>query len=705
MLLAGNNATAAARTLADGKPARPAPVKGCPVASYQPRVVFFMSGCTLLLIVLILGCTNRGRTYHPPSEPRPGLSGDTHTTQITALSAELAAAVQKLTKELNLTNQQVSEIRQKKAPNGDLELVNKVMEQVRIALNELRKSTSADFETSLTKLEVSLDGLRDALRRLPTPSNTGTDFTVVNESIQRMTKVLETTNSLGTSAKKELEDCLPEIENCLNGLSEVLSRQPASPNASPDLKPISASIQSMTTVLGDLKTALANYLQAPPKPSNGTQAVSAAFIGTGILWLTQMLVAYATRRLHLIRTLKVDIAYRAGSAANAYYYLLIWRHHFRLFPEENANLPAIPEFKAENAKPLEIPVLTTPVSEEHVVYANIQAQMVECLWGAEVADVRITYRWLGLIETRIASISQLSKEIVDVIHDEKQDAKRKLAHLKDLVAALDDLMLKHRDYLEEFFKLEDITGLEDAARADFLDEPGSKPSVKELNLTRSPGAPTRVRVVPPYVLRKRQSSEMTSYELSKVERTLDSLQETAEKLFIPMVPAYGTQLVAPLLTIAWFVVLVLSLAFPGENNANADAYKEVERWIFWLLLTLLTVVALWPVIDETRCVAGNWLQTKTFRKRSSLVMIGWYVVDLILTVCVFSRPFNILFDRVMSKDPLLLVPSLQCGAWLILIVGLAFIKVNLYQPKLFLWRLSVWSTRKTPSLPSADPSS
>jgi hypothetical protein len=48
--------------------------------------------------------------------------------------------VEKLTWELTLTNQQLSEIKCKKAPNGDLDLVNKVMEQLKITLNEVNMS-------------------------------------------------------------------------------------------------------------------------------------------------------------------------------------------------------------------------------------------------------------------------------------------------------------------------------------------------------------------------------------------------------------------------------------------------------------------------------------------------------------------------------------------------------------------------------------
>jgi Collagen triple helix repeat (20 copies) len=106
----------------------------------------------------------------------------------------------------------------------------------------------------------------------------------------------------------------------------------------------------------------------PGAPGN---SLTVAVVYVGIVgWVAQMLLSYAGRRWNLIKTLKIDLRFRIADTINTYFRLKTLINEFKNNP---ANV-----ILADKEKFLR------PVAEEHLVYKNLQLQLVECLWGHEV---------------------------------------------------------------------------------------------------------------------------------------------------------------------------------------------------------------------------------------------------------------------------------------------------------------------------------
>jgi hypothetical protein len=125
-------------------------------------------------------------------------------------------------------------------------------------------------------------------------------------------------------------------------------------------------------------------------------------------WIFQRLLAYAFRRYNLIKTLVIDLGYRAACALWGYHCLEVWHTDFK-----NKSLSYLRGIR-------ELPLLI-PIEEKHLLYETVQSELVECLWGKEVFAVRQAYQQLDLIERRVEIIRTLYNELIDKRHDFARD--------------------------------------------------------------------------------------------------------------------------------------------------------------------------------------------------------------------------------------------------------------------------------------------
>jgi len=80
---------------------------------------------------------------------------------------------------------------------------------------------------------------------------------------------------------------------------------------------------------------------------------------------------------HCLGLPSIDFVYRTASAVTGYRRLCAWLYEVSSFTVNELDTRAFPLLKT--------------ISEEHVFYKNAQSQLVECLWGKEVQQVRDRY--------------------------------------------------------------------------------------------------------------------------------------------------------------------------------------------------------------------------------------------------------------------------------------------------------------------------
>jgi hypothetical protein len=279
-----------------------------------------------------------------------------------------------------------------------------------------------------------------------------------------------------------------------------------------------------------------------------TTGVSAALLGTGLLWLIQVLIAYSSRRFHLIKTLKVDIAHRAGSAANAYFLLVNWRNSFTLYPDTRTGKVVIPN----EIQRLEIR------AEEHVVYRNIQSQLVACLWGDEIGRVRAIYRWLDLIEKRVDRIQATYLKVCDTMVKKSVDATSPDRQIGEIMCELDADILRYREYLETLFTPAEVQKIGEDARAWKrllrTGQESEKLAQGTIYIRQSPPLPFPLRKIA-------QDKVGDTAENRRSDESMANLRERANDHFIPIVSAYGTLLFGPIAIIAWYGTFLAVHAF------------------------------------------------------------------------------------------------------------------------------------------------
>jgi hypothetical protein len=93
---------------------------------------------------------------------------------------------------------------------------------------------------------------------------------------------------------------------------------------------------------------------------------------------------------------------------NAFYLLKAWQSKKGKINLKTANIGNLPILK--------------PRHEEHVVYKNLQPQMLEGLWKDEVEKVRAAYRCLELIEKQMEVIHTTYEELISKKLSAKSDA-------------------------------------------------------------------------------------------------------------------------------------------------------------------------------------------------------------------------------------------------------------------------------------------
>lgn len=105
----------------------------------------------------------------------------------------------------------------------------------------------------------------------------------------------------------------------------------------------------------------------------------ARFVVTPILlWVLKNLVSYSFRRMHIARTIYVDMEYQLLFLNRAVEGLTEWLNGLSQQP------PIVPYLRLS--------------PDRHYVYPSIQSEILECMWGEEITAVRLFYRDMEQVE-------------------------------------------------------------------------------------------------------------------------------------------------------------------------------------------------------------------------------------------------------------------------------------------------------------------
>ncbi|MEP2758831.1 MULTISPECIES: hypothetical protein [Alphaproteobacteria] len=112
----------------------------------------------------------------------------------------------------------------------------------------------------------------------------------------------------------------------------------------------------------------------------------ARFVVTPILlWVLKNLVSYSFRRMHIARTIYVDVEYQLLFLDKAVEGLTKWLSDLSQKP------PVVPYLRLS--------------PDRHYVYPSIQADILECMWGEEITAVRFFYRDMEQVERHAEKIA------------------------------------------------------------------------------------------------------------------------------------------------------------------------------------------------------------------------------------------------------------------------------------------------------------
>jgi len=112
----------------------------------------------------------------------------------------------------------------------------------------------------------------------------------------------------------------------------------------------------------------------------------ARFVVTPILlWVLKNLVSYSFRRMHIARTIYVDVEYQLLFLDMAIKGLKSWLIDLSQKP------PVVPYLRLS--------------PDRHYVYPSIQADILECMWGEEITAVRFFYRDMEQVERHAEKIA------------------------------------------------------------------------------------------------------------------------------------------------------------------------------------------------------------------------------------------------------------------------------------------------------------
>ena len=225
----------------------------------------------------------------------------------------------------------------------------------------------------------------------------------------------------------------------------------------------------------------------------------------------QKLFSYSRQRFNLIKTLRIDLAYRIANAISAYQQLFQWNEALNLSHKTLTNAPTpLPHLR--------------PHAEEHFLYKSLQLEMMHSLWGKEVQTVREAYRGLDILEKRVQIIrtqyerlATLMTETAKLNNDANPNGLSGLSPLWD--SAIEDINHNVRKYHDTL---------------DFLlgENTPSQALLVLCQTTRDP-----------------------DWHYGKKKCEYKFLGRLSGNLFISIFLAYGTQLVAPLiligLSVAW----------------------------------------------------------------------------------------------------------------------------------------------------------
>lgn len=112
----------------------------------------------------------------------------------------------------------------------------------------------------------------------------------------------------------------------------------------------------------------------------------ARFVVTPILlWILKNLVSYSFRRIHIARTIYVDVEYQLRFLDRAVEGLTKWLNGLSQKP------PVVPYLRLS--------------PDRHYVYPSIQEDILECMWGEEITAVRFFYRDMEQVERHAEKIA------------------------------------------------------------------------------------------------------------------------------------------------------------------------------------------------------------------------------------------------------------------------------------------------------------
>ena len=160
----------------------------------------------------------------------------------------------------------------------------------------------------------------------------------------------------------------------------------------------------------------------------------ARFVVTPILlWILKNLVSYSFRRMHIARTIYVDVEYQLRFLNRAVEELEKWFGGLRQWPPVVGYLRLSPD--------------------RHYVYPSIQTEILECMWGEEITAVRLFYRDMEQVERCAEKIAGFADKAYVRRHahllKERIEKVRNEAELKRAVEAIDEnlkVLSKIRDF-------------------------------------------------------------------------------------------------------------------------------------------------------------------------------------------------------------------------------------------------------------------
>ena len=158
-----------------------------------------------------------------------------------------------------------------------------------------------------------------------------------------------------------------------------------------------------------------------------------------LAWVLNSLVQYSLKRIHLLRTLYIDIDYRIRLAVSGYKQLENWE---KLRDIEKILPPRI------------------IWDEKNRVFDGLQSDARSCLWGNELAAVHLFYRKADLLQQSFYKAGQISDDIRALFvaqHVEKDETKNEATKtfLKSLYSSIDQTLEDTKLFIEGWLSIQD----------------------------------------------------------------------------------------------------------------------------------------------------------------------------------------------------------------------------------------------------------